>query len=143
VASRTGSWTGWQQIELRGWNTRFDFGRESGQWLTETLLGPGDVFPTFVALLVLVTVALAVVSVRRTPWPFVLFGIGVLVLTLCTAGLPFAKIRFLLPAFVLLIPIALGLGRRRTATTVAVLAGYVLACGWFSAYSLVIWQHAI
>ncbi|MBB4688630.1 hypothetical protein [Amycolatopsis jiangsuensis] len=51
--------------------------------------------------------------------------------------------RFLLPAFVLLIPIALGLAKRRKSTAAAVLAAYALAGARFSAYSLTVWKHAI
>ncbi|MBB4688631.1 hypothetical protein [Amycolatopsis jiangsuensis] len=65
VAAGTGSWTGWQDIELRGWNTRFDWGREAIEWIPRTLLRPDGAFPTLIALLVIAAVVLAVVSIRR------------------------------------------------------------------------------
>ncbi|MBK1784432.1 hypothetical protein [Prauserella cavernicola] len=60
------------------------------------------------------------------------------------AGVPHAKPRFMLVgAFVLLIPVAVGLVRRRTSTQLAALALFVLGGAWFSAHALAVWEHAI
>lgn len=144
VAARTGSWTGWQDIEMRGWNTRFDSGQETAQWIGQILLGKGSVMETTTVAIVLGACVLAVLGARRMPWPLAAYGIGVVVLVLGTAGLPFAKARFLLPAmFVLLIPIALGLAGRKPKTAAAAVVALVLIGSWFSGHALTGWQYAI
>jgi hypothetical protein len=144
VAIQTGSWTGWQDIELRGWNTEFDFGKETWEVAVFRLTAGDTVFSTLTVLLLLAAAVLAVLAaVRRVPWPLTLYGIGVLLLVLGTRGLPDAKIRFLLPAFPLLIPIAIGLAKRQRTTAVAVIVGWVVLGAWFSAHSLTVWRYAI
>jgi hypothetical protein len=53
------------------------------------------------------------------------------------------KLRVLLPAFVLLLPVAIGLAGRRRATAVAVVVAAALVSAWFGAYALTIWPYAI
>lgn len=143
VYRRTGG--SWQAIELRGWNTRFDWGAESAQYILDMLTRDGSVMQTLTVLLLLGALVLAGVCVAsRIPWPLAGFGIGVLLLVVGTAGLPAAKVRFLLPSLaVLLVPVAVGLAARRPATIVATLAGVTLAGSWFSAHSLTAWHYAM
>jgi hypothetical protein len=54
-----------------------------------------------------------------------------------------SKARLLLPAFTLLIPIAIGLARRRTSTFVVTLSALAVASSWFGAYALTSWGYAI
>lgn len=144
VAYRTGSWTGWQDIELRGWNTEFDFGAEAVDSMVARLTGDESVFSTLTVLLLLGAVALAVVAAfTRVPWPLTLYGAGVLLLAIGTRGLPDAKIRFILPAFPVLVPIAIGLSKRRTVTAVAAALAWVVLGAWFSAHALTAWRYAI
>ncbi|KZB86525.1 hypothetical protein AVL48_26135 [Amycolatopsis regifaucium] len=144
VAYRTGSWTGWQDIELRGWNTEFDFGVETWESVLARLTADESVFSTLTVLFLLGAVALAVVAVcTRVPWPLTLYGLGVLLLAIGTRGLPDAKIRFILPAFPVLIPIAVGLSKRRTGTAVAAVVAWVVLGAWFSAHALTAWRYAI
>jgi hypothetical protein len=144
VAARTGSLTGWQDIEWRGWNTRFDFGHESVEWVIQILLGKGSVMETTTVMIVLGAITLAALGARRMPWPLAAYGIGVVVLIVGTCGLPFAKARFLLAGMiVLLIPIALGLANRKPKTAIVTVTALVLVGSWFSAHSLTGWQYAI
>lgn len=144
VGVRLGSWTGWQDIELRGWNTEFDFGKETWKYFVFRLTDNDSTFSTLTVLILLGAVTLAIVAMRRrVPWPLTLYGVGVLLLVLGTRGLPDAKIRFILPAFPVLIPIAIGLSRRRLGTAVAVTFGWVLLGAWFSAHSLTAWKYAM
>ncbi|WP_236725427.1 glycosyltransferase 87 family protein [Amycolatopsis orientalis] len=144
VAYRTGSWTGWQDIELRGWNTEFDFGVETWESVLARLTADESVFSTLTVLMLLGAVALAVVAVvLRVPWPLTLYGVGVLALAIGTRGLPDAKMRFILPAFPVLIPIAIGLAKRRTGTAVAAAVAWVVLGAWFSAHALTAWRYAI
>lgn len=144
VADRTGSVTGWSDIEWRGWNTGFDFGKETADELTRALLLPE--YPVWM-LLVWITlfgaITLAALGVRRIPWPLAAYSIGVVLLVLGTAGLPAAKPRFLLPAATLLIPLALGLVKLRPRTAYLTLAVYVLVGAWISGYGLTVWRYAI
>jgi len=145
VAVRTGSLTGWQDIELRGWNTRFDGGAEAWNWIKSTLFGPGNTWETMVAFVLLGAIVLAVVCLtgKRMPWPLGAYAAGVVLLVLCSAGLPALKSRFLLPGFILLLPIALGLARRKTSTMILATTAFVLVGAWYSAYSLTVWKYAI
>ncbi|WP_370939115.1 hypothetical protein [Amycolatopsis sp. cg13] len=145
VAVQTGSLTGWQDVELRGWNTRFDAGAEAWKWITQTLFTSGNAWETLVVLVTLAAIALAVVSVtgHRIPWPLAAYAVGVVVLVLCSAGLPALKSRFLLPDFALLLPVAMGLAGRKKSTMIAATTVFVLVGAWYSAYSLTVWKYAI
>ncbi|ONF62312.1 hypothetical protein AVR91_0238780 [Amycolatopsis keratiniphila subsp. keratiniphila] len=144
VAVRTGSLTGWQDIELRGWGVRWDWGREAAEYAVRLLTREGSRFETLVLFVTVAAVVLgAVMIARRLPWPLVAYGIGVAVLAIGTAGFPQMRGRFLLPAFVLLLPIAVGLAKRRPSTAVAVAGAFVLFGCWYSAYSLTAWKHGI
>ncbi|MEU0532022.1 glycosyltransferase family 39 protein [Amycolatopsis tolypomycina] len=143
VAARTGSLTGWQDIELKGWGVRYDGGVETAEYVWHVLTRDAGVFQTVVVGLLIGAAALAVLGVRRLPWQLTAYGAGVVVLVLGTAGIPATKPRFLIPAFVLLLPVALGLARRRPSTSVAVCTSWVLVGSWLSAYSLTVWKYAI
>jgi hypothetical protein len=148
VANRTNSWTGWFDLERRGWATRFDGGKETLEFVKSTLVSGSSVMEPMTAFVVLGTVVLAVLLAKssftaRVPWPLTGYGAGVVVLITGTAGLPFAKARFLLPAFTLLLPVAVGLAGRRRSTQITVAVGFVLLGCWFSAYSLTGWRYAI
>lgn len=143
VAVRTGSLTGWQDIEAKGWGVRYDGGVETARYVWDVLSTDRGAFQTIVVGLILAAVGLAAVAVRRLPWQLAVYAVGVVVLVLGTAGIPATKPRFLVPAFVLLLPVALGLARRRPATIAAVVAVWVLAGAWASAYALTAWKYAI
>jgi hypothetical protein len=90
------------------------------------------------------SIALFVLAVvMRMPWPLLVYGGLVLVTTWGTDGLMNSKLRVLLPAFVLLLPVAIGLAGRRTTTAVAVVVAVALASAWFGGYALTIWPYAI
>ncbi|MEV6900385.1 hypothetical protein [Amycolatopsis sp. NPDC051372] len=145
VAVRTGSLTGWADVERRGWNVRPDPGIDTWRWVSRSLFSAGSAWETLVVLVTLAAVGLTVIVVagRRVPWQLAAYAVGVVVLVVCTAGLPALKTRFLLPDFALLLPIAAGLAHRRTATMVTVAAVFVLVGAWYSAYGLTIWKYAI
>jgi hypothetical protein len=54
-----------------------------------------------------------------------------------------AKLRLLVPGFVLLLPVATGLARRRPATAAGVVVAAALASAWFGGYALTIWRFGI
>lgn len=144
VAARTGSPTGWFDLERDGWATRFDGGRETVEFVGDVLATGPSAMETITVLVLLGSVVLVVLAaINRLPWPLVAYAAGVVVLVAGSAGLPFVKARFLLPGFALLLPIALGLANRRGSTAIAGTAGIVLLGSWFSAYALTGWEFAI
>ncbi|WP_414943290.1 hypothetical protein [Amycolatopsis sp. cmx-11-32] len=144
VAVRTGSLTGWQDIERRGWGVEWDFGREAAEYTVRLLTREGSRFETLVLFVTVAAVVLGVVMIaNRLPWSLVAYGIGVAVLAIGTAGFPQMRARFLLPAFVLLLPIAVGLAKRRPSTAVAAAGAFVLFGCWYSAHSLTAWKYGI
>lgn len=144
VAIRTQNLTGWQDIEWRGWHTRWDWGQETAEFTVQTLATGSSVMQVGSVVVLFGAAGLAVATVRRLPWPLVIYGAGIVVLIAGTAGLPFAKPRFLLPAmFVLLLPVAIELAGRRRSTMLASVVTIVALGSWYSAYALTGWEYAI
>jgi hypothetical protein len=145
VAIRTQNLTGWQDIEWRGWNTRWDWGQETAEFTLRTLATGSSVMQVGSVVVLFGATGLAVAAARRRlPWPLVVYGAGIVVLIAGTAGLPFAKPRFLFPAmFVLLLPVALELAGRRRSTMLTAVVTIVALGTWYSAYSLTGWAYAV
>ncbi len=144
VAVRSGSPDGWYRIQRAGWDSYFDGGGSTAHYVAEALAGGSQIYDAatvcaFVAGVVLVAVGIAM----RLPWPLVAYGALTYVLVLGTVGPMNAKLRLLLPAFTLLLPVALGLARRRPTTAIGVVVAAALASGWFGGYALTIWQYGI
>jgi hypothetical protein len=92
----------------------------------------------------LTAILLVALSIRqRVAWPLVLYGALVLAMDLGSNGLMNSKARMLLPAFTLLVPVAVALAKRRPRTMIAVLAAIAVASAWFGAYALTGWPYAI
>jgi hypothetical protein len=49
----------------------------------------------------------------------------------------------LIPAFVLLLPVAIGLARRRTVLLVLTLTTLAGFSAWFGSYAITVWPYAI
>ncbi len=144
VGVRTGEWNGWFALQERGWGTGFDGGAATLRFSLDALADARSVLEVAtVALLVVAVVLLVIMIVHRTEWPLVVYAAAVLVMDLTSNGLMNSKARLMLPAFTLLIPIAIGLARRRTATVVVTLGGLAVASSWFGAYALTSWGYAI
>jgi hypothetical protein len=144
VAARTGAPDGWFRIQRTGWGWYLDGGGATVRYVAEVLAQGERVFDavTVVALVgSLVLLGLAVT--QRVPWPLVVYGALVVLPVWGTHGLMNAKLRLLIPAFVLLLPVAAGLARRRPGTAVAVVVGAALASAWFGGYALTIWRYGI
>lgn len=144
VAGRTGHLFGWFALQKAGWGTAFDGGVNTGEFVGKVLTSNASLMETANVLVVLGAVVLCVVGVvRRLPWPLALYGIGLVVMTAGASGVTYSKMRLLVPAFTLLLPIAVGLARRRTGTVLAVLAATASLSGWFGGYALTAWPYAI
>jgi hypothetical protein len=144
VGIQTGEWDGWFKLQERGWGTGFDGGAATLRFSLDALADARSVLEvTTVALIVVALLLLVVMIVRRVEWPLVVYAAGVLAMDLASNGLMNSKARLMMPAFTLLIPMAVGLARRRPATVVVTLCGLTVASSWFGAYALTSWGYAI
>ncbi|GAA5129303.1 glycosyltransferase family 39 protein [Haloechinothrix salitolerans] len=135
---------GWSELQERGWNSAFDGGAATLRFTGEAIARSESVHEIGTILVLLAAVALVVVGfVLRVEWPLLVYGLGVLIMDLGSNGLMNSKARLLLPAFTLLIPVALGLAKRKPATTLVVLVATTVVSGWFGAHALVTWPYAI
>jgi hypothetical protein len=144
VAVRTGTPFGWFRIQSNGWDTSFDFGRATIRYLLDTLSTnqtAGDVVTAWVILATLVLVVLAVVT--RLPWQITLYGVLAVATVLLSTGVMNSRVRLLLPAYVLLLPVALALAQRSKMTQVTVGAATTVISAWFGAYMLGVYPYAI
>lgn len=144
VGVRTGEPLGWFQVQREGWGWYVDGGGATAEYVAAVLARGDDVFQVGTALVLLGALVLFGLMVwLRLPWPLLVYAAGVLVTVWGTEGLMITKIRLLIPAFVLLLPVALGLARRRTGTIVAVLVALACASAWFGGHALAVWKYAI
>jgi hypothetical protein len=144
VGVRTNRWDGWFYVQQQGWDSGFDGGAALARFVRDTLANP--VYPFEVGTVVFVLLSLVLVAVcvvRRLEWPLLVYGIGALAMDLASDGLMNSKVRLMVPAFTLLVPVALALARRRPSTTVLVLCGLAVASAWYGAYGLTTWNFAI
>lgn len=144
VAVRTGQADGWFAVQQRGWDSRFDGGAATWHFALSILGDPRSVLELTTVWFLVIALALLVLAFRRRlEWPLLVYSIGVLVMDFGSNGLMNSKARLLLPAFTLLIPVALALAKRRPTTAVAVLLAFGVFGAWFGAYSITAWPYAI
>jgi hypothetical protein len=148
VAARTGSPTGWFGLQRQGWNSKFDGGAATVEFTRDTLVSGRSVLEVVTVAVLAGGLGLLAICVRlawrgELPWPPVVYAAGVLVMDLGSNGLMNSKARLLLPAFTLLVPVALELARRRPGTALAVVVAATLASAWFGGYALTGWPYAI
>ncbi|MGW1279700.1 hypothetical protein ACWD4V_22485 [Streptomyces tsukubensis] len=123
VGFRTGDPLGGYFAVQRGWTSTFDFGAGAARVVRDIALRPVALPLTMALLIVLVSAVLFVLLVLARPPAALLVYTGVLVLiTLGGSGFFESKPRFLLPAFPLLLPVALALTRARPRSAIAVIA---------------------
>jgi hypothetical protein len=131
-------------VQAQGWNSQFDGGIATVRFGLEVLATGRSVLEVTTVGILVVAVVLVVVAIRmRIGWPLITYGVLVLAMDVGSNGLMNSKARLLLPAFTLLIPVAIALSRRQRGTMLTVLVGIVIASAWFGAYVLTGWQYAI
>ncbi|PPK65857.1 hypothetical protein V5P93_000253 [Actinokineospora auranticolor] len=144
VGFQTGEWNGWFALQERGWDSGFDGGKATVKFSVDVLGDGRSVLEVATVALIVVALVLVAVAVRqRMPWPVLVYTVGVLVMDLCSNGLMNSKVRLMVPAFALLVPIAIGLAKRKTSTAVTALAAVAVTGSWFGAYALTAWGYAI
>ncbi|ATO17750.1 hypothetical protein CO540_09120 [Micromonospora sp. WMMA2032] len=143
VGWRTGRPDGWFHIQDAGWGTTFDLGVDTVRVGQRVLAHPSALAMYVVTLVVLVALALFVLgALDRQPWQLLLYSGLILLTTLGAAGYYHAKARFLLPAFPLLLPVAVALARAGWARAVTVLAPLAILSAYFGGYVLMIWNRS-
>jgi hypothetical protein len=121
VGLRTGRPLGYFRV-ADGWGNGFDGGRAFAGWIGDLFAGGTWVLGVLVVLGVAAVLGLFALGVRdRQPLPLLVFTGVLLALTLTTSGYFGSKPRYLLPAFPLLLPLAVRLARVRTPAVVSVL----------------------
>lgn len=144
VALRTDQVNGWFALQERGWDSHFDAGAATVRFTLRALTGSREMLQLTTIGLLLGAVVLVVICLRtRMPWPLLVYGVAVLLMDIGSNGLMNSKARLLLPAFTLLVPVAVGLAKRRPSTAVACVCGAALFSTWFGAYALTVWPFAI
>ncbi|HEY6421877.1 MAG TPA: hypothetical protein VIY28_01250 [Pseudonocardiaceae bacterium] len=147
VAIHTGHWDGWFALQRQGWDSRFDGGRATLHFTRQVLITAPSVLEVVTVWLLagaLVLLVLCVLDWRRSPvWPLLVYAAVALAMDLGSNGLMNSKARLLLPAFVLLLPVAIGLARRRRALLLFTLTAVALFGAWFGSYAITVWPYAI
>lgn len=134
---------GYVAIQKAGWGTRIDGGWSMLRWILRTFAADGNAYTVFTALACVAAVAALVVAWRRLPWTLWTYSLLTVAMVLGSAGIPFDRLRLLLAAWPLLIPLAESLTRRNRRTALTTLAIVALAGLWISAYSLTVWNYAV
>ncbi|ATL26657.1 mannosyltransferase family protein [Streptomyces formicae] len=139
VGHRTGDGLfGYLDVQA-GWGNGFDFGYAFARFVGEKFTSlPGALAGLGLIVGVALVIWLYVVGVRqRQPLPLLVYTGIVVALALCAAGYFGSKPRLLLPAFPLLLPLAVALARLRTSRSALVLGGVALASAVYGAF----WLH--
>lgn len=147
VAGRTGRWDGWFALQQQGWNSGFDGGSATLRFTTDVLTSAPSLLEVTTVWLLAGALLLLVLCLRdwsrSSAWPLLSYVAAVLAMNLGSSGLMNSKARLLLPAFVLLVPVAIGLARRSTTVVVLTLIGLVAFGAWFGSYLITVWPYAI
>jgi hypothetical protein len=144
VGVRLGDALAWFRLQRDGWDTQFDFGRATLDYFGRTAERVMSLLDVVTVALLLAAVALMYLSVRqRLPWVLSIYSALCLIQVLGTDGIMNSKGRLLIPAFTLLIPVAVRLTRESRAHKAAAIVLCALVSSWYSAYALVIYPFAI
>ncbi|MEW2387810.1 glycosyltransferase family 39 protein [Streptomyces venezuelae] len=139
VGHRTGGGLfGYLDVQA-GWGNGFDFGYAFVRFVGEKFTSvPGALAGLGLIVGVALVGWLYVLCVRRgQPLPLLVYCGIVVVLALCAAGYFGSKPRLLMPAFPLLLPVAVALARLRTSRSALVLGGVAVASAVYGAF----WLH--
>ncbi|MDQ2853000.1 MAG: hypothetical protein M3Y49_20135 [Actinomycetota bacterium] len=143
VGWRMGAPLAWFQLQSHIWNTRFDFGAATLQYIHTAFTTAPALLDVVTALVVVAAVMLCFLTVRKTPAALWSYTLVTLAQVLGSDGIMNSKIRLMVPAFILLIPIITWVtgptGRRQN----LVYALAAVASASYTAYALVLYPYAI
>ncbi|MFG3298899.1 hypothetical protein [Micromonospora chersina] len=141
VGHRLGRLDGYFYLQETTWRIGFDGGASTFTAFKQVLTEPESLVSYMSTLLMGLAVVLIVLLVaHRYPLPLVVYSIAFFLITVGTENYYWAKGRYLVPAFALLLPIAVGLAKARRSTLLAVLGFLLLASGWYGTYLSLVWH---
>ncbi|GJF29578.1 membrane protein [Kitasatospora sp. NE20-6] len=145
VGTRKGRWDGYFRVQ-DAWQSHFDLGRSTLHVLRRMVTVPGPIWLTDVVVagtLVVSVVLFVVCVVQRQALPVVLFSAMMLILAIGDAAYFNSRARFLMPAFGLLLPVAVGLARVRTRGAVpAVIAAAAVCSAVYGGYVVFVYPNS-
>ncbi|MFE7268947.1 hypothetical protein [Streptomyces sp. NPDC057623] len=136
VGLRVGRWDGYFAVQ-RLWHNELDGGLETLRQMRRLLVYDPrpELFLVMVTLTLIGSVVLFGLAVRdRQPVPLLVFTAVLLAIVLGSGGVYFPRARFLLPAFPLLLPLALRLSRATRRHRALALAAAVTGSAYCGAY---------
>lgn len=140
VGAQVGSVTGYFEVQAQ-WNKSLDLGQAAARQIWAMLNGPLPWVGALVLLAYLLVLALFAWSAVRFPVAaLVAYSAGNVYLALFGTGYFNSRPRLLVPAFVLLLPFAVGLARARRWVLLAVLGVLTLGSAVYGGYMLVVGQ---
>jgi hypothetical protein len=117
-----------------GWGNEVDGGASFARWVGDLFTGSHPELGLLVCLGLGLLVWLVMAMIRqRYPLGLVVFACATVLIAMITSGYFGSKPRYLLPAFPLLLPLAVLLARVRTSALNTVLAVYVAAGSLYGA----------
>ncbi len=143
VGYRAGRWDGYLRVQER-WGTSFDGGRFTLHRMTQVFTQQTVLLDSVViaATITMAVVLLVVCHLQRLPAPLLIHATLIVLITVGCAGYFHSKARFLIPAFVLLIPLAKPLARARPAVVCTLLTGAALISNAYGIYLLTVSDHS-
>jgi 4-amino-4-deoxy-L-arabinose transferase-like glycosyltransferase len=143
VGLRVGEPDAWFKIQTAGWGTTFDWGSSTWDFLYTAFHQGEQWVQVSVALIIVAAVVAALLAIRHTWPPIVVYGMLALILVVGQAGFYHSKPRLLFPVLITLIPAAVLAGRSRPRAVALGLVAYGLFGLWYSAYLVAVWKFAI
>ncbi|QRP45927.1 glycosyltransferase family 39 protein [Amycolatopsis sp. FDAARGOS 1241] len=138
IAVRTGRVDGWFWLQ-QAWHMSFDFGRFTWIQVREGLTANTSSWITVTALLVIVAVALQLWTwITRMPLAWQVYGTVTVLIALCSSNFFQTRMRYLLPAFVLTVPIALVCAKLPNRVLAILLPVIAVVSAWYGAFLLTI-----
>ncbi|MET9832720.1 hypothetical protein ABZ078_26215 [Streptomyces sp. NPDC006385] len=144
VGLRLGRWDGYFAVQ-RLWRNELDGGLETLRQMRRLLVydPTPELFLLLVTLTLLASVVLFGLSVwDRQPVPLLVFTAVLLAIVLGSGGVYFPRARFLLPAFPLLLPLAVHLSRASRRHRTLTLAAAVVGSAYCGAHMALVWWGA-
>ncbi|MEU6378413.1 hypothetical protein [Streptomyces sp. NPDC046909] len=144
VGLRVGRWDGYF-AEQRVWSNEMDGGRRTLREIRQLLVRDASphLFLVMVTLVLLAAAALFALSARdRQPLPLLVFTGVTLLIVLTSGGVYFPRARYLLPAFPLLLPLALRLSAAARRHRFVVLTAAVAGSVYWGAHMALVWPGA-